>query len=457
MRVLLSAAIFLLVTAAATAQTVEQQVAELRQAFSRPIVEWDSAFIQATFQKYVNLDVNDLLWDPGFQKKVKDNLPGTPPSVVVQVTGEVRTPYAERDRIVLPVEYIAYLSNISTLIGHDLYGGDHFVHLSRPLLSTPYRVSAIMPLLSPLYRFVDNAGYQAIQYYLRCLPDDARCTMVQASAANALILFALLHEISHQYFHHDIAYEGVDLDKELVADRNAFVVLTRLTADFSGPDDDTTKEIRRAYRLSPIVWLEVEESRSGLANVVAKGRKEALLKMLTDDERSQVSDLLEPETDSGAVRHLRISWNEEPTLLVVDGLAIACNEVKAKTLMVTAGSHTVLAVRPNQIAVAKVVTYSDQQVLLEYQQFLPADVGALKQAEANQDWAGILSRTSDEQLRPRDSGVGVYHWEALHHLGLDALISIDDWSSIPAAKQRTYLYWEQSGKPLSSWYLGAAR
>jgi len=439
-------------------QTAEQQAEDLRRAFSTPIVDWDEAFIQTTFQKYIDLYINKLLWDPDFQKKMRNNLPKAVPKITVRVTNELRTPFAEDGQIILPVSYIAYLYRISTLVGHDLYGNDNYIHLNRPLLSTPFRTNSIIPLLNPLYRFVDTLGYPTIQYYVQCPVADKKCAEVQQSSAVALILFALLHEISHQFFHHELAYEGVDLDKELAADQNAFFVLTQLTSDFVDPlgDKDVTKEIKLSYRLSPIVWLEIEASRNGIANVVAEAREKALMSKLTKAEHEETDDLLQPDITSDNLARLTISWDEDPGLLIIDGVAMPANDIKGKALIVTDGHHTVVATRPSAISVNEFMAHSDKRLSLLYKPFVTIEGTAMLTLEKQKDWSGILCGTSDAGLRPRDPTVGLYHWEALHHLGLDGLISIDDWSSIPASKQRAYSRWQNSGTPLSSWYAGLA-
>lgn len=439
-------------------QSLERQAEDLKRAFSTPIVNWDPTFIKATFQKYVDLYVNQLLWDPEFQKKMKNNLPKATPSIVVRVTDELRTPYAENGQIILPVSYIAYLGNISTLVGHDLYGNDNYVHLDRPLLSTPFRTNSIIPLLSPLYHFVDTNGYPAIQYYVRCPVTDKECTEVQESSAVALIVFALLHEISHQFFHHDLAYEGVDLEKELAADKNAFFVLTQLTSDFVDPlgDQDVTKEIRLAYRLSPIVWLEIEGSRNGITNVIAKAREQALLEKLTKEEHEEIDDLIQPEITSDNLARLTISWTDPPDLLIVDGVRVPPTDVIGKTLIVPSGLHTVVATRSNAISANRWSVHDDAHFSLVFRPFGGYDASVMPTLEKQQDWLGILCRTSDSGLRPKDPTVGLYHWDAMHHLGLDTLIAIDDWSSIPESKRRTYLRWQNNGAPLSSWYAGLA-
>lgn len=269
-------------------------------------------------------------------------------------------------------------------------------------------------------------------------------------------MFALLHEISHQFFHHDLAYEGVDLKKELAADQNAYFVLTQLTSDFIDPlgDADVTKEIKLAYRLSPIVWLEIEGSRSGITNVIAQKRAQALIERLKPEEHDAMDELLEPEITSDNLARLTITWNDDPDLLIVDGVTMPAKDTKGRALLVTSGLHTVIATRHNAISVNRFSAHADKKLQLLFQPFVAFDGAAMPGLEKQQDWLDILCATSDEMLRPKDGTVGFYHWEALHRLELDGLISIDDWSSIPESKRATYLRWQNGGAPLASWYAG---
>ncbi len=53
--------------------------------------------------------MQELLWEPEFHKKIANELPKVRPKVVVQIKGELRTPYTQKDTVILPVDYLAYL------------------------------------------------------------------------------------------------------------------------------------------------------------------------------------------------------------------------------------------------------------------------------------------------------------------------------------------------------------
>src|SRR5580693_3071293 len=106
----LLAALVLLSGSSSSAQVnLEEQASDLRKDFARPVSEWDDAFVQKTFQKYLNLYVEGLLWDPAFHSEMQAYLPEEKPHLRVDVTLELRTPYVNGNEIVIPVAYIRYL------------------------------------------------------------------------------------------------------------------------------------------------------------------------------------------------------------------------------------------------------------------------------------------------------------------------------------------------------------
>jgi hypothetical protein len=455
----LIAVVWLASASALGQQTVEDQVRELKQTFSTPVVGWTDDFVKKNIGKLIDIYVNRVIWDPEFYKKVKNKLPPTPPTIQVISSSELRTPYVAGQTIVFPAAYLEYLINISAIVGHDIYGNDNFVPLPRPLLSTPFRVSAISPLLSPIYKYVDVDGFTQIQAYISCPSTDKECTEVQAASASALILFALLHEMSHQYLHHKLTTEGVNLDQELAADKNAYEILLRLLSKKPDPSasDETNKEIIEAYRLAPVAWLAVEASREGIASVVAQRRKETLSSILVGEEKEDIALFTESEEDSNSLSHLSISWNEAPTTLFIDGLATPVASVEGRRLIVASGTHRILALRPGAIAFGKSFIFGDSRLELSFNEFKAPDLAMLEEKSKRQEWFDVLLMTTDEQLHPKSPGLAAYHWEALHELGFDNLISIQEWNDIPEADWKKYRRWQVDGVPLSSWYVGMPR
>ncbi len=135
-----------------------------------------------------------------------------------------------------------------------------------------------------------------MQTYLRCPAKDADCAAVQGASFNALVLFVLVHEMAHQLLKHEITKEGVNVEQELAADRKAYAVLSKFSKELHyGRTDELNEKLRRVTRMVPVVWLYVEASREGLANVVAQAREQALLDSLNQEERDEADEMLKPD------------------------------------------------------------------------------------------------------------------------------------------------------------------
>jgi hypothetical protein len=326
--------------------------------------------------------------------------------------------------------------------------------MGRPLLTTPFRKSAILPLLAPpIHTAVDLESFNTIQPYLTCPSENQQCQMIQGQAVLAAILFTVLHELSHVLLHHVVSEEGINVDQEIAADRNAYFVLRQLTDQYKDLGEQFQKEMRTTLELTPIVWLEMESSREGIANVVAKARESALLDQFSGDERDNIDDFIQPERRDRNVRHLDITANELPERVVIDGVEFKPGEAIGRQLTVTSMKHVVVGLRPGEIAVAVLDTFDrNDPVQLVFRPLPKLDVGAVQLAQQKRKWAEVLFRTSNDKLQPRDPSVALAHWEALHRLGMDACVIVTDWNSIPNSEWSRVLLWQRSGEPLASWY-----
>jgi hypothetical protein len=435
--------------------SIEDRAAALKKALQTPSVNWDDTFVEKTYQSLVDMYVHDLLWDPDFRKKVGKRLPRYPPKVMVQATSELRTPYESGGAIVLPLSYMGFIGNISQLVGHDVYGSDNFIQTPRPLLSTPFRVSSVMPLLQPLYQYVDYKGFASIAPYVKCPTADADCAAVQGAAFTSLIAFLLIHEMTHEMRGDHVSAEGLNLEQELNADENAYAVVTMLSGEMKyGRSEDVNKSIQQVMRLAPILWLNVESSRKDLADVIAMERARSLMKTLAKEDKDELDELSDADLKQSSMLKLTITWDELPTTLMIDGIQTLPSVVVGRSLLVTPTSHVIVALRAGALALVR--THSDRsRVSLAFKPLLPGDLEQIKRARTELDWAGVLLRTSDDSLKPKTSEVSPYHWEALHNLGLDCLIAIEDWNAIPVANRRSYQRWQLQGQVLTQWYLGA--
>jgi hypothetical protein len=452
----LLAALVLLSGSSSSAQVnLEEQASDLRKDFARPVSEWDDAFVQKTFQKYLNLYVEGLLWDPAFHSEMQAYLPEEKPHLRVDVTLELRTPYVNGNEIVIPVAYIRYLWAIGLLVGHDVYAQDHYLQLGRPLLTTPFRKSAIVPLLPHLDQAVESNAFPSAEVYLRCPPQNARCQTVEGQAFSAIILFTILHELSHELLNHRVTEEGVNVDQEIAADRNAYLVLQHCAEEFKSQEKQVREELQLSYKIAPIVWLTVEASRQGIANVVAKARREALLRQFEGDARDEIDSLIVPEHSAHNTQHLKVTSSERPELLLVDGVPFPPGEVIDKTLIVARMMHTVVATRAGEIAVATIEasnTTREISLQLVFRPLPALDLKAIEQARDHRKWVDVVFLSSAEDLQPRDSRVAFDHWKAFHRLGLDRAISVTDWNSIPSSEWSQILEWQRQGQALAIWY-----
>ena len=226
------AALLLLSLSKAEAQDdLAKKAEELKQFFSTPAVGWTDHIVAEQIRKYLLIYL-DMLWDPDFHRKVSAMLPQARPEFEVRVAGSLRSPYVDGNVVKVPVEYVAYLYPIGQLVGHDLSVDKGSLALDRPLLSTAYRQTKLIPLLSPLNTYLDNGGQEALSAYLPCPATEKSCQFLQNMSAMGLVTFLVLHEVSHTFLGHKPGPEIENVPNEIAADRNAARVMRALADEF---------------------------------------------------------------------------------------------------------------------------------------------------------------------------------------------------------------------------------
>lgn len=446
--------LLLALTGAAIAQVdIEKEADQIKKRLSIPVAQWDDELVITTFQRYLDLYL-DFLWSKDTHQKIKSYLPVDRPHVKVAVSGELRTPYERHDEIMVPVEYLRYLTAIGSLVGHDVYVQDNAIDVRYPLLSAPYRSSAIIPLLHPIAPYVTDVGnFMSVQTYLMCPGEDKSCALVQGQAVMGAVLFAVLHELSHVVLHHSVE-EGVNLNNEIAADKSAFHVLSLLADELQHFSPEIRKELRIAMRAVPPVVLEVESSREGDVGGFSMARKNALLTLLDKDTREALNVILEYKHSDANIQHVAIRWNEVPEMLLIDGIVVPVSDVADHVLSMNRSDHLIIALRKDAMASATVSFLpgsSPTQVQLTFAQFLPPDAAAIEQARSRRHWLEVLIRTTDSNLAPRNSAATMAHFEALHRLGLLSFIKVADWNLIPREDWGKVRVWQRQAEPLASW------
>jgi hypothetical protein len=443
--------LFLLCGAAPAQDDWAHKAEQLKTLVSRPPAEWNDTHVLKVTQMYLDLYI-DMLWQPEVYRVAAPHLPKGRPHIEVYIADELRTPIWSGGGMKVPVEYLTYLSSIGLLAGHDIFVDDHSIELPYPLLSAPFRSSRILPLLHPLGRYFEPERFASLQVYLMCPSSQTGCQTVQGYALMASVLFAVVHEISHGLLKHPPS-PAYDLNKEIEADRNAYEVLTLVTAQFKSMPEELFQMVSRAFFLTPLVWFEAEASRASSPAVRAtyQQRKKAFLAALPPDRRRLAEEFLQFESSSPAISSWKIEWTQAPDRIWVDGLSVNPLDLAGKTLTVSAQSHTVIAFRPGAIAIAEVFPH-DSVTALRFQPLPPVPpTSEFESLKSQRKWAEILTRSTDENLKPRQPSAAPYHWEALRYLHLTRTIRIDDWKSIPEPMWRRVQTWERLGQPLASW------
>jgi hypothetical protein len=127
-------------------------------------------------------------------------------------------------------------------------------------------------------------------------------------------------------------------------------------------------------------------------------------------------------------------------------------EVAEKQLILTAEAHTIVGLRSDSLAVARLDSSSQtQSVRLVFRQFVNSSPSELELLQSARKPVDILLRTTDGNLQPRKANVAVYHWNALHLLHFDSWIRVEDWSRVPANKRAEVQTWQRLGQFLISW------
>jgi hypothetical protein len=440
--------ILLVCSSLAAQNTSEQKARKLQQQLLKPQAQWDESYLVAVSKNSLGM-LLDLLWDPQVHAKIGSRIPRQRPTLEVGLTGEVRTPRVNGSNIVIPLEYLNRLFSIGMLVGHDVYVSDNTVLQRAPLLSTPFRKSRLLPILDPEY--VDPVAFSVLRPYLICVQTDPNCVAVQNYGVLGLELFAILHELTHELpeLQPDAMTDKPSVKNEVAADKNAAALLKVVLAELGQLSPEAEKGVRFAFLAGPIVWLDLD-ARLHPDATVAKIRRDALLADLQPQDAAHIIELIRPQHSLNNIAHLRIRWKLRPSMIVIDGIGVAVGAVEGQVLTVASGVHTVVALAGNSIAFAAVSNH-DAVIDLSYLPFADASAAELDTLLEAGKWLELLARTADETLNMKSDVLSHYHFAALHGLGLDRFILVQDWGSLPESDWKKVEEWQRKALPLESW------
>ncbi len=428
---------------------VDPRIAEIRALSGLPAWAMTDQRVRKLVESIAGLAL-DQMWDA---KELAGVRPPQKPGIRASVEGRRRPAYVRGNDIVLPVEYFELLTELSTVLAHDLYvsTAEHLDY-PNPLLTHPYAASPVLPLWDPLVLYVQNSFFFAAQPMLSC-QQEAKCLYLQQAQFTVNLLFVLLHELTHLALQHRPGSDGAyPLQQEIAADRKAWDALQLIAAEV--PPTGQNKPVPLAFAAGPILVLEFERStKTGDAQNVLQQREDALIALLPARLASSVKRVVLPRHSTTRFGLVTVSSPANPDFLVLDGVRLAPRDALDKALLLRAGVHELVAVSGDRFAHEEIVLAGEsEQVTLTFHDLragLPSSV-ELQSLEEKDDWFGILLRTSSRDLQPRERSLAYIHWKALDQLNLNDWIRVDSAVDLSRSQAVDVEIWTDRQTPLKS-------
>ncbi|HWB86352.1 MAG TPA: hypothetical protein VG675_19580 [Bryobacteraceae bacterium] len=428
---------------------VDPRAAQIRELSALPPWAMTDQRAQTLVESTVGL-LLDQMWDA---KEIAGVRPPQKPAIRAVVEGRRRPAYVRGKEIVFPVEYFELLTELSTVLAHDLYvstSGE--LDYPNPLITHPYAASRILPLWDPLVMYLQNSYFSDAQQMLSC-QQEAKCAYLQQTQFTVDLLFVLLHELTHLALQDRPGSDGsYPLQQEMTADRRAWDALQLIAAET--PRTGQNRAVPLAFAAGPVLILEFEKStKTGQAENVLMQREDALIALAPRDLASSVKRAVLPRRSSTAFSLVTISSPVNPDFLVLDGVRLSPREVLGKALLLRNGVHELVGVSGERLGHEEVVlTGGPEDVTLTFENLSPglSSDAELRSLEEKDDWFGILLRTSGAGLQPRDRSLAYLHWKALDELNLNDWIRVDP--AVPLSKSQVLdvEIWTDRKTPLKS-------
>jgi hypothetical protein len=370
------------------------------------------------------------------------------------VSTEHLAPAWVKDRkIFLTEEAVLEMFFLGSCLGHDIYvssGGEG--DLPQPLFTHPFAASPLLPLLAS----VQGPPFNSYEL-LACPKGDLDCRVVQSTAVfGGIFGFVLAHEASHILLGHG-ENEKHSLDEELKADRRAWGMIQHLV-DGPEAESDLGRDLRLAAFAGPFLlvrWQERPDNRDASA-----ARRDQLDDLAGPDLAADASLLVDPAPVPGRLRTVRITWEEEPDAIYVNGERMAPAQLRGAGLRVF-GTQRIFALRRGRFAFAELgwarrsspsSPSSDTAALVFHApQPTAGSPEDLRSLRKKRDWLALLLATATDDLRPRSPAVALLFYESLSKMGAGRLID----PSLPGldrpSDRRTVLRWLREAQPLGRW------
>ncbi len=362
-----------------------------------------------------------LVWAQLTRDRPAASFKGQPKYRVVD--GPITTaPVLDGDTVVITKSYLIGIELLGSTLAHDVYTQE-FGTFPSVDQNTPAILKQAQ-LLSQWPVSIDTVQQLSVQpASVICADAETTCGNVTVAGMALTTMFVLGHELAHLY--NGDADGPRQLTTEMRADDAAIGALEAIRAQLV--DGTGTGSYARAVGtmawVAPLMILDFQRSsaESDAADDEILERRRRIQDRMSADQRQAIALYMPPT--KGALQTIHIDSAIGVDWIAVDGVDLDPKAVVARDLKLRRSEHVVAAGAAGAIAYGHVAEDADTSVVpLVFHSLRPADDRAeIVQLLNRGQWLEALTRTADRYLQPRNDGVALLHWKALHRLGLNEI------------------------------------
>ncbi|MGU3413940.1 hypothetical protein ACLBW0_09215 [Enterobacteriaceae bacterium C34A] len=360
--------------------------------------------------------------------------------------------YIKDGTLSVPLSFAAQMTLSGMMLQHDIaVDNDEQMTVQSPLVNRPVTVKKFISLLPDYTALVgDNnllntAGFLGI---VQCSENTIECRGLTNKAMVCLSLFIIGHEITHHVKRHHVnAVADYPLELELEADQGGLAVLNHLVQQDGNQWPTIAKE---ACLISPVFYFQLimSQQMTQQARDVLDTRKERLLDSMPENS---LSSLTYPDSFRGGLGYVAITWQEEPKLILLDGMKMQKSDFDK--LLLPVGLHHLLYSNSDGVGLNTFRVRNGSTVTLDavFSPYTALSGDQLLQKVAAKDWLSVLQATSNTELRPNSTDVREAHWKVLRNLSAAAWINPGDLSLMDDNIASRAMRWYQAAQSLYFW------
>lgn len=363
--------------------------------------------------------------------------------------------YINDGTLSVPLSFAAQVTLVGLMLQHDV-AVDNYEELTvqLPLIYHPLSVQKLISLLPDYAPLIDEnnmANTAALLSMVQCSEEANNCQKYQAlgkQAISCLSLFIIGHEITHYVKHHQVnSARDYPLQLELEADQGGLTVLKKY---IQGEGSNMPTLNQEACLVSPAYYLQLNISTqlTQHSRDIFETRRDEIL---TTQSESSLSSLPYPDDIRGGLGSVAINWQEDPALIVLDGMKMKKSDFDK--LLLPVGRHFLLYTSATGVGLSDFRIRNNINLALNatFVPFTDISKNQLAQEVENKDWLSVLQATSDFELRPDSIEVREAHWKALRMLSAATWINPQDLTLMDDRIAIRATRWYQSAMPLYYW------